>query len=42
VLSGVGEHESCENVGDEGAVEIGELGRDFFTDRWAAYGSSSS
>lgn len=33
VLSGVGEHESWEKVGDEGAVETGELGRDFFTER---------
>jgi hypothetical protein len=28
VWSGVGESESCEKVGDEGAVELGELGRD--------------
>jgi len=33
VLSGVGEHESWEKVGEEGAVETGELGRDFLTDR---------
>lgn len=26
VWSGVGERESCENVGDEGAVELGEFG----------------
>lgn len=28
VWSGVGDKESCENVGDEGAVELGELGLD--------------
>lgn len=30
VWSGVGESESCEKVGDEGAVDIGELGLDRF------------
>lgn len=29
--SGVGEQESLEKVGDDGAVETGEEGRDFFT-----------
>lgn len=28
VWSGVGDSESCENVGDDGAVEFGELGRE--------------
>lgn len=28
VWSGVGESESCENVGEEGAVDMGELGLD--------------
>lgn len=42
VLSGVGEQESCENVGEEGAVETGELGRDFLVERCETYGSSSS
>ena len=41
VWSGVGEHESCEKVGEGGAVERGEPGRDFFVMR-CAYGSSSS
>jgi hypothetical protein len=43
VLSGVGEQESswCENVGEDGAVDTGELGRDFLTDRCETYGSSS-
>jgi hypothetical protein len=41
VWSGVGEVESCENVGEGGAVEYGELGRDFFVMRWL-YGSSAS
>lgn len=33
VDSGVGEQESCENVGEEGAVEIGDDGRDFLAER---------
>ena len=28
VWSGVGESESCEKVGEDGAVDCGELGRD--------------
>jgi hypothetical protein len=28
VWSGVGDSESCEKVGDEGAVELGEFGLD--------------
>jgi hypothetical protein len=28
VWSGVGDRESCEKVGDEGAVELGEDGRE--------------
>jgi hypothetical protein len=28
VWSGVGDRESCEKVGEEGAVELGELGLD--------------
>ena len=35
VWSGVGESESCEKVGDEGAVELGELGRDLLECRIA-------
>jgi hypothetical protein len=30
VWSGVGDSESWEKVGDEGAVDMGELGRDLF------------
>ena len=30
VWSGVGESESCEKVGEDGAVEFGELGLDLF------------
>jgi hypothetical protein len=33
VLSGVGEHESWEKLGEGGAVDTGELGRDFLTER---------
>ena len=33
VWSGVGDSESCEKVGDDGAVELGELGRDRFACR---------
>lgn len=40
VWSGVGERESCEKVGEEGAVELGELGLERLTRcEWA---SSSS
>lgn len=35
VWSGVGESESCENVGEDGAVEFGEFGLDLFTLRRA-------
>lgn len=35
VWSGVGDRESCEKVGDEGAVELGELGRDLLIFRRA-------
>ena len=38
----MGEHESWLNVGEEGAVEIGELGRDFLAFRCEVYWSSSS
>ena len=42
VCSGVGEQESWEKVGEDGAVDTGEVGLDFFTARWAMYWSSSS
>lgn len=35
VWSGVGDRESWEKVGEEGAVELGELGRDLFECRRA-------
>ncbi|KAF3939060.1 hypothetical protein ABW19_dt0208557 [Dactylella cylindrospora] len=35
VCSGVGEHESWEKVGEDGAVEIGEVGRERFAALWA-------
>lgn len=41
VWSGVGERESCENVGEGGAVENGLFGRLFFVGLWR-YGSSAS
>lgn len=40
VWSGVGERESCEKVGEDGAVEFGELGLERFTR--GPYESSSS
>lgn len=33
VWSGVGDRESCEKVGEDGAVELGEFGRERLT-RW--------
>lgn len=45
VFSGVGEQLSSacdEKSGDDGAVDTGELGRDFLTDRCDTYWSSSS
>jgi len=41
VWSGVGLAESCENVGEGGAVDMGEPGRDFFV-ILCEYWSSSS
>lgn len=38
--SGVGERESWENVGEEGAVEFGEVGRERLKRRWEASSSS--
>jgi hypothetical protein len=40
VCSGVGELESCEKVGEDGAVELGDDGRDRLA--WRARDASSS
>ena len=41
VWSGVGESESCEKVGEEGAVELGDAGRDRLNKRCLELSSSS-